>query len=397
IYRLAESYVRSQNFRSGVEAFLLVRNAFPKSEYATGAAYHLGNLALKQDQNGKRASQYYRIYLKASPGGKFAPEIGKQLLAMEAASENPLTLSASDHDLIAYAFYKHTLWSLALKQWSETGNKHILAAACLLKSGQKKEAILALISAAKANPQDPLINNVATEMCKSLSSAEALSLWKQVLAVKPEKIDEILWNIARRSGSAAPGYYQQIVSAYPNSTYAPESLWWLIWDHAIHGYKQKGAAAVAHFSKAAAYCAQGLKLHQNSEAAPRYAFWLGKFQEKLGKLALAKDIYRQTAKQYAGTYYGYRSAHRLKHLESLKKSSKVVPDRKWQIVLRPSPNPAWRWPEPPQFFNWQTLPAAIGPTASILASIGEYDECLELLPAVSPVNFKSWLLRHAGQ
>lgn len=416
VYRLAESYNRAQGYRQAVETFVLLRRAYPKSEFAIGAAQYLGTLALDQDNNPERAMDYFRIYLKASPQGKFAPAIGQRLLKLEkeppSQPENgkaspPISLTREDRLLIAYAFYRHGLWSLALEQWDRAGSKHILRSLCLVKLNKKAEGIQTLIAAGRANPKDPLIKNVATQICQSLSTAEALSLWKQVQSLGVPGQDEVLWNIARRSGNAAPQHYQQIVSKFPQSVYAPESLWWLLWDHAEKGYKLKGKPGSVHIGRAAAYAAQGLKSYPGSDSAPRYAFWLGKFQERLGNETVAIELYAQTAKQFAGTYYGYRSSHRLAHLKSVasarglkkagKKPGSIVPDRFWSMRRRHTTDPNWTWPEPPKFFRFESLPAAIGPCPAVLAYIGEYEEALALLPPISPVNFKSWICRKAGQ
>jgi len=414
VYRLAESYNRAESYRQAIDTFILLRRAYPKTEFATGAAQYLGTLAIDQDNNPERALDYFRIYLKASPQGKFAPSIGQRLLKLETPPQPdgtkttpPISLTRDDHLLIAYAFYRHGLWSLALDQWDRAGSKHILRSLCLVKLNKKAEGIQTLIAAGKANYKDPLIKNVATQICHSLSTAEALSLWKQVQALAVPGQDEVLWNIARRSGNAAPPYYQQIVSKFPKSVYAPESLWWLLWDHAEKGYRLKGKPGSVHIGRAAAYAAQGLKSYPTSDSAPRYAFWLGKLQERLGNESVAVELYAQTAKQFAGSYYGYRSSHRLAHLKSLasaralkkagKKPGTIVPDRLWSMRRRHTPDPNWTWPEPPKFFRYESLPAAIGPCPAVLAYIGEYDEALSLLPPISPVNFKSWICRKAGQ
>ncbi len=419
-YRLGESHFRSEEYSRSNPVFLQLRKKFPGSKYAVGAAYYLGETALKaaQDSSGKDvAYKYFKEYLKRSPGGKFSPEAVKELQKMagygttsDTTAENTeqsnsnIKLSQDDHNLMAYACYRHTLWKMALEEWSRANYRHILRPVCLARTGKKQEALDEFLSLAKVDTTNPLLMNVAEELSKPLTRAQALVLWKGLDKYPLKAKDEILWNIAKREASSANACYSKIVNNYPKSKHADSALWWLIWHHIENSYHSKGKVRAGHLNHAARLCVKGVQQYPDSELAPLYAFWSGKLHERTGHRQEAIKIYRTTFERYPSSYYGYRSKFRSIHLISLNKNkttggkSKVIPDRLWAIhPARKNPRLNWSWPEPPKLFSWRQIENAIGSLPSALAWLGCYDKALGLAPSSTPRNMRGWLMVKNGQ
>ncbi|MBX9694232.1 MAG: lytic transglycosylase domain-containing protein, partial [Cyanobacteria bacterium] len=312
-----------------------------------------------------------------------------------------VALTTTDKNMIAYAYFKHAMWKEALDQWNSSNPSQILRAVCLMKTGRRPEATAFLLQSIKANPQDPLIINVATTMCGPLTKDESVGLWKQVLTQHPADENEVLWNIGKRMGNDGAHYFQQLLAKYPHSTHAPESAWRLFWSQASKGYESRDKVRKDQFTKALTTSVNALKLHPGSDFAPHLSFWCGKMQEQLGMTNDAISSYIATAQQFPATYYSYRAEQRYLHLQSIARGStaptKPIPDRQWSTVpARRSPNPNWNWPEPPTLFTWQSLPSKMGSTAALLAWLGFYDDCLKNLPGLILPEMKSWLYLKQG-
>lgn len=417
LYALAQSYFRSQNHEKVRSTLSLIRKSFPSSAYAVGSSYYLGRIAMEQDKDYNAALAQFREYLTKSPGGRFAPEIVRTLQELAdgdtdsdtTAADNPsesqpkISLTQNDHNLMAYACYRHTLWKMALDEWAKSGNRHILRPICMARTGAKQEAVNEYLSIVKADPKNSLVINAATELANPLTKAEALTLWKALALLPVKGQDEILWNIGKRDKNAEYSSYKKIVDSYPTSNHVDDALWWLIWHHIEASYHTKGKAHSAHLTQAAKLCVIGVQKFPNSELAPLYAFWSGKIHEKTGHRSEAINIYKTTSERYPLSYYGYRSKHRVEHLNSLIRkskdpSAKIVADRMWHIhPQRHSPVTNWQWPAPPKLFSWSQMSKQAGTLPTALAWLGDYDSALSLLPSSAPKYFRGWLMVQNGQ
>lgn len=409
LYRLAESYYRQNKFTPASIVFDNLRKEFPDTKYATGAAFYLGATATKDNDTDPRvALAYFREYLTKSPKGRFAPEAVKTLRALSSSNSQTgapakIKLTSQDRNLMAFACYQHTLWKMALEEWSKANYRHILRPICMAKTNQKEAAVNEFIQVAKLDPNNKLIINGATTLSKSLTRKQALRLWTSLYSLPIKRKDEVLKNIAKRNKAKANSYYRKIVFNYPNSVHADDALWWLIWHHVKNSYHTKGANKKAHLTKAAKLCVHGVQKYPNSDLAPMYAFWSGKVHEKLGKRKEAISIYNTTFSKYPNFYYGYRSKYRAIHLNSLlnrgkdKNKKKIVADRGWKTFpKRKSPNPNWHWPEPPKYFQWSALERSIGKTPTLLAWLGQYSQATSFSDYKTPRHLRAWLYRKAG-
>lgn len=373
-YGLAQSYLRANEPEHAGEAFAAVASRYSQTQYALGAAYYIGESLIDWPDGRPEALRLFRLYLAASPDGRFSRNIVERLAHLP-----DFTPTAADRDLFGQVHYVHGQWQQALAQWSgpDTGRRWLERATCLLRLGKTGEGKAALRSGIEHHPDDPALPEAAATLCRYLSRQDAFTLWQRILERSTRYGDTALWNLALRSSPArALVYYRKIVSAYPRSPYAPESSWWITW-RAI----QEGRLAQA------LSCAQAaLSRYPDARAAPRLAFWIGKLHERLGKKEAARLAYRTARELFPAQYYAYRAQARLAALSG-------GGDRGWTTLSgRRHPQPAWDWPSPPRLISWQAVAGNCGVTQALLARLGQWEECLELLPEHAAPVFRSWLL-----
>lgn len=373
-YGLAQSYLRANETQPAQEAFTLVRQKYAHSQYALGAAYYLGEALLDSTRGRSEALSLFRAYLRESPDGHFARNIVSRLTQL-----SDFQPTEADHDLFGQVHYVHGEWEPALSEWSKTkpDRRWYERATCLLRLGRANEAKTAYQSGIKSHPNDPSVPEAARTLCTLLSKDQAASVWQTVLASSPRFADIALWNLALRSSpSQAQSYYNRIVYAYPNSDYAPESTWCLIWNQSQNG---RPAQAIARAEAA-------LKRYPSSRAAPRFAFWAGKLRERLKQTEAARTAYKRAAQEFPSHYYGHRARARL---DALSKGR----DPGWAVRSeRRYPDPGWSWPDPPYLVSWEEIAARSGSTQAVLARLGQWEECLQLLPANAYPVLRAWLL-----
>ncbi|MBX9668859.1 MAG: transglycosylase SLT domain-containing protein [Candidatus Obscuribacterales bacterium] len=420
LYRLGESYYKSKDYPAAINVFERVKEVFPDTEFATGCSFYLGSISLETGNDWKSALKEFRHYLKVCPQGRNSIKIVEQMVAacqpqpsVEGAPESTtppqIELTNNDRALIAMALYRHSRFPEALATWDSFGGKHVYRSVCLLRAGKRADGISALLKSIEEDPDNSLIPEVASAFCKPVSSKEALALWQEILKRNPGRLDAALWNVAKRMGAPAGApYYARLVTERPTSEFAPESAWWLVWSEAKQAYGLAGSARKIHFARALGHCQKAVKVYGHTHIGPKFAFWQGKLHEALDQKPQALASYEHAENGFPGSYYGYRSKFRARHLrsellesrsaEAAGKPKTVIPDRKWSMVVgRDNPDPDWSWPEPPALFHWQKLPHSIGETAATLLWLKQYNECFKHATGKVPNEVKAWTLLKQGQ
>jgi tetratricopeptide (TPR) repeat protein len=191
-YALAQSYLRGNEPERAKETFLLVRKDFPGTQYATGAAYYLGEMSLKDPQDTATGIALFREYLKSSPDGHFARDIAARLGGLSG-----YTSTVQDKDLIGQVHYLHGEWQQALDRWKQTGSdqRWFESAICLTHLRRQTEAEKRLDQGIKAHPNDASVVPAAQLLCKSLSREQAIALWQAILARSTKYGDVLLFGI----------------------------------------------------------------------------------------------------------------------------------------------------------------------------------------------------------
>lgn len=401
VYQIAQSYYRTQDFDKAEALFAKLQKEASGSNQAAGSNYYLGKIdiarALAAAQGSGQPSQsgspggdlplsntavtYFRNYLAAAPNGKSAREIVDTLLAAangaaaRAGVASP-AIPPSDRDLFAEVYYSAGNYDGALQQWALSGSPgHLVQKAyCLARLGRTREAKDMLLKA--VSQHDPAnktsYDAVTTILTNPLTKAQTLDFWKQVLAAHPAKADAALWNIATRTPlPEAQPFFQKILSSYPTSEYAPESVWWLVWATAktSHPAPAKLAAAVslAH---------TGMTKYPNTKATAKVAYWAGKLDELLRQPEQAKLDYAYAAKNFPSYYYGLRASVRLNMLHAAVKTS----DKGWTTKPDRQLKDSWSWPDYSQITSAERVQKKYGKTVVELLSLQQLDEAIAELP-----------------
>lgn len=363
------------------ELLLDLKQRFPSSEFARGANYYLGQIAL----NPAEAQNYFRAYVKVSSGGRFSQDVADKLVDMD---NHGLPMTADDANAVALVYFKKGDWGRALNLFNRTGNDLFRIAQCQARLKQKDQAVATLLKAVELNPNSTNYEDYVAVVTDPLSRAETREVWLKILgsANKPKRLDQALWNVATRSEDQdAIPLFARLFKEYPTSEYAPESMWWLFWHKTkkLYGQPYENKAQIVALADFANQAAKHFPRHRS---AARFIFWSGKLHEKLKDHASAMKNYQLAASLYPTNYYGARARARLAYLEA--PPGKKF-DRGWSTHLigtRQHVPQSWDWPGPEKLFQMDTVANAAGAKVAVLAVLRQLDEAIAALDAAKAVN-----------
>ena len=296
-YNLAKSYFYLKKYDDAKLLFLESKNKNQNKSY--GENYYLGLIEKSNDKD--LATNYFIEYLKEDRNDKT-----NEINAAEELSSLGRELTQDEKLLVGKTYYNNKLYSKALEYFSKipmsicwdylvlsnhfAGNKVI--AKKIIENGIGKYSE----TAKEENLQK--IYDIYT----SYMSGTKIKNWTQTLKIvqmnnlKGE--DYVLYKIAGISPKEkALLIYKNIEEKYPNSNYAPESLWNVFWsNYKLKNYKKAEELAIKH-----------LKTYKNVNSTTRIAFWLAKTEQKLNKNAEAQNILSKIASKYPDDYYGLRA------------------------------------------------------------------------------------------
>lgn len=360
-YALAQSYMRGSESDKAASHFAHIKESAPQSQYALGSTYYLANMDLAAGKTDE-ALQAYRSYLRSSPDGRFATEVITQMKALPGFQP-----TVEDRNLFARVHYQNNQWAQALQEWSQAGNtsEWYKRAIAMRRVGRSEDAKKALYEGLQNYPTSESVVPAATVLAKMLSRANAYAMWHSIYQRSPNAADVALYNMAiRSSGPQALSFYNQVITRYPTSAYAPESAWWVVWNQIQAGNSQ---AAIAQLQSASTH-------YPDARAASRFSYWLGKMYERTGQKDKAKLAYQHTITEYPWHYYAHRSQARLNVLAGKSdRGWKTFPGR--VLAANDDDVESWDWPEPPA-----ELAAQHSPTLETLTELRQWDECIEILP-----------------
>ncbi|MCD7779796.1 MAG: transglycosylase SLT domain-containing protein, partial [Candidatus Gastranaerophilales bacterium] len=110
--------------------------------------------------------------------------------------------------------------------------------------------------------------------------------------------DYVIYKLASiQPGEKAIILYNNIVEKYPESKYAPDSLWYIFWDK----YKQKD------YQTAQELAIKHLNNYKKVKSTPKILFWLAKAYLKQNKISEAHTYLSSLLSKYPDNYYGLRA------------------------------------------------------------------------------------------
>jgi soluble lytic murein transglycosylase len=298
-YRIGQSQIRGGEWEKAQKTFSRIRQASPKSPYAVGALYYLG-VAAYQEGKQSEATAFLKDYLSQCPDCKFSGEgvdLLNKMLPKPTREENTLiglAESAAGKDL------EKTIYHLSQgepeKTWLALGKT-------LIRAGKKREG-LQILTAHLANARDLDMFREALDLILANTDSDRGKLLRTLQEKRfPVGQDYLLWKLAEAEPDKAQSVYQTILDQYPDSDYAPESGWNLLWPLLSSGNQS------VYLAKAQQY----LVRYPYARSAPKALFWTGKLLEKSSPVT-ARATYQNLLKQYPTNYYAFRAKGRLNAL-----------------------------------------------------------------------------------
>ncbi|MBK9621826.1 MAG: transglycosylase SLT domain-containing protein [Candidatus Obscuribacter sp.] len=430
-YELAQSYLRTNETDKAKALLLTLKQRFPSTEYAKGANYYIGQMALNNAIAGlpgaqddplplTSAVQNFRDYLKGSTSGRFSAEVADKLMSLNAgtvqtASGSTLQippLTADDLDLIGLVYYKKNDYNKALSLWQKAGsNRNFQKAQCLGKLGKRTEAVEMLLDAIAKDPAATNYDDYTDTITGPLSRADTCVVWRKIMTLNPKHADHAIWNVAVRSeDKEAITLFEKLLAQFPTSEHAPESLWWIFWHQTKAIFPAKIQANKVRAQALAQLAQSGAMRYPKHVSAARFSFWSGKLHEKLGNAAQAHQAYSHAVSNYPNNYYGSRARARL-HVLAAQAAKKPGTDSGWSTQPGREDAPKrWNWPHHSELFDYDQVAREIGVKAALLATAGQYDEALIYVDAHDNdaalqtssgkellSGFKGWLFLRQGQ
>ncbi len=296
-FNLAKCYFYLKDYESAKNEFVNIKD----KDINDGAEnYYLGIIEKKTDKN--KSAEYFLNYLKSESKAEKVNE----LLAAEELTSLTDVLKEKDIELIGKIFYKNKKYKQALEYFSKlpisenwdylvlsnhyAGNKVI--AKKLIESGLKYYSY-------KTDENNlHKIYDIYTSYMKGTKLKNLQQMLKIIQTGNYKGEDYILYKIAQlQPMEKALQEYNIIQSKYPESKYAPESLWNVFW--ALYNKKD--------YVNAEVLAKKHINQYKTAESAPRMLFWLAKCQIKLNKNSEAHNNFNKLVSKYNDNYYGLRA------------------------------------------------------------------------------------------
>lgn len=327
-YELAKSYARQSNFNEARKIFKSIQKAFPKSDYAIGASYYLGNMAgddetkltyfidyLKKSPEGSLSSlvsdQIVKIYERqrepvgenleeakeivanVQRTGKCSETIGSQALPVDCIL-NPNNLKEIEN-LIALSYFSSADYKKAVKYFDSANGNWFEHAKTLGKVGRVQDGIDLIMTRLPEETNEELAKDALEHLISISSSWRRVARLKE-LAPKMNIIkDKVYWHIAERTKSKAD--YRAVYDNFPDSYYAPESMSRVFWTE----FKRKS------YVKALELANKHWENYSHARSHPFVAFWRGKIYLEMNKLDEARAAFTDLIETHPRDYYRFRA------------------------------------------------------------------------------------------
>lgn len=298
---LAKSYYYLKQFDDAKKQFTDLKQS--TNNLGTEEVYFLGLIEKKTDKN--KSASYFRDYINTVLAGN-ALNSSYLIPAADELSSLGVNLDNNDNKSLGIAYFKNKNYKKALNYFSKLpvntcwdylvltnhyeGNKVI--AKKLIETG------LPLYSVSTDEENLHEIYNIYATYFPSSKIKNWTLINKIVKENSLQGEDYVMYKLASLlPKDKAVVIYNNIVEKYPESSYAPESLWNVFWDkYTKKDYKTAEELAIKH-----------LKSYKKVKSTPKVAFWLAKTALKQNKTAEAHNYLTKLAAKYPDNYYGLRA------------------------------------------------------------------------------------------
>jgi len=369
-YNLGQAFIRTKNDTEATKRFLDTVKKYPDSNFAIGSYYYLGQIYKNTDK--KLSAAYLLTYLEKAPSGRFSTDcyilLNKLNLKLSPKQKKAMAVSLfmneefSDAIVYLKQIPLKDSWFYLAESYKEIRNTNL--AFYFYKEGLKKSSSA---NEKKENFQQAMLEYI------SFNSKPAEKSWDEILSFAGTSRDFALYNKALLlPQNKANKYYWEIITKYPQSTYASDSLWRLFKD-AYNNKKDKYKLALKlaniHIHK-----------YKNTKASPAVLFWVGKIYEKLGNTASAKNCYEKIISVYPDNYYAFRADGRINAITA-------GIDTGWKTKFSGNiPNNSEQIPFP--YSSWE-ISAKYGSGVIELLNVGDYESISSFIQ--DDPFFESWI------
>ena len=301
LYELGLSQVRAKQWEKALETLLQLQKTFPKSNYAVGANYFLGqiyqqlSLTSQGSSLGKETQQAWISYLQQSPNGTYSLEIAKQLTKVNDV------LNFEQRALIAEVFAKANDWSMVdaiLKKGFRASSAGLTYLELLLRQGKMDSFKVNLASwlnaeAFSAKALQPVLAQYVAKIGKEKAIPQLVTLSHK----SRQNQLGLLWFLSQADEKQSLAAYEQIAKQFPKERYTPFASSEVI----RHQFKTK------NFARVVAQANDFLAQYPASLEAPAVSFWKGVSHQLLGQTLDATDTFESIQTRYPYTYYAFRA------------------------------------------------------------------------------------------
>lgn len=267
---------------------------YPDSDYQKASCYLFG--LLYKQKNPHLAKDYFLEYLEYAPGGRYSKN------AIDELSELNLYLNNSEKYILANAFYENALYekALAYSKDLDLPLSAMLSAKIYEYSGNKdaaleyyKKAIMLSDETVKPEQISFLVEKFTTlsPLSKKDACAILVKQTKKTVAY-PAVLFEYAKYLPKMSSVKC---WQLIYNKYPQSYWAPQSLWNVfLYNYELGYIKKSKELAQLHINS-----------YKNKLSTPAMKFWHAKILLDERKLSAARQEFKELIKTHPESYYSY--------------------------------------------------------------------------------------------
>ncbi len=303
-YNLGQAYLRYGQKENAKNQFLKTIELYPNTNFAKGSYYYLGEI-YKEKNNKEKAFEYWMKYIASVPDGRFSADSIRGLNTLGKGYDDKQML------VIAIAYYSIKDYNNAIKYFKTLPTKDTwfyLGRIYQKKKDKSKALYYYGEGIKKYENQSRFRMYDAMQAYVKMSSYKKAYSWSKVVEYSKKYKDFPLYNKARALCDKQKKYqiYNSLVKKYPNSLYASESLWKVIW----YNYTNK------KYDEALKLANQHLIKYENTKATPKVIYWIAKIYEKKKNLNKALIYYDKLLDNYSDSYYAFRAYGRVRFIKN---------------------------------------------------------------------------------
>ena len=289
--------------------FKYIFEKYKENDFAYASSYRYAKLI--ESENETLAKEKYIDYLSYAPSGKFA----KDTLSIIENFNNKF--KKDDYDILANAFFENANYEKALfyYQKGDFSKNWVKISKCYKNLNNTTEEINTIKNAItlKASEVEEKDISYAIERLISTTHSDKIQTLQDIYTYYPTSyvIPTVEYKLAESLTSIRSiKFYEDIVKNHPDSYWAGNALWELIW----YNYRQK------RFQTCEKLYEDYFLSQKNTQDAARISYWYAKALLNERKNQAAKEMFYKTIDDYPLSFYAFLSARQLK----ISKSKRII-------------------------------------------------------------------------